>query len=273
MATEVRNKIRELLTAVQHPDPATGPVPQNQGELQDLLESLHPYDVATVLHELDEPQQLQLLALLPARTAAEVLEHLDHDNQYRLLDHSEETTARAILAAMSKDAVVDLIGAVHPRQGAEILRRLPAEDLAYVRQLMQYPENSAGGRATVDYIAVRQNWTAEQVIAHFRKVGAQAEVANYFYVVDQEGRLVGVTSMRQVLLADPKTPISEIAYGKVVSVPANADQEEAAQLLSRYDFVALPVVDGGGRMIGVITADDIIDVIEEEATEDIHKLG
>ena len=174
---------------------------------------------------------------------------------------------------MSDDAIVDLVMAIHPRQAQEILGRVPVEDLADIHLLMSYPENSAGGRMSLDYIAVRQNWTVDRVIQRFRKVGREASITNYVYVVDWQGRLTGVASLKEVLLSDPETLISEIMYTKVVSVPVDADQEEAARLLSYYDFVALPVIDGQRRLVGAIAVDDIIDVIEEEETEDIHKLG
>ena len=126
---------------------------------------------------------------------------------------------------------------------------------------------------TLDYIAVREDWNVNRVINHFRKVGSKATVTNYIYVVDGQGRLVGVTSLKEVLLSDPRTLVSDIMYTKVVSVPVEAHQQEAAKLVSSYDFVALPVTDNTGRLVGVIAVDDILDVIEEEDTEDIHRLG
>ena len=201
------------------------------------------------------------------------MSHLEFEHQYRLLDHADEQVARAILAQMASDSLVDLLGAIHPLQANEILKRLPPEDLDHIRQMMTYPPESAGGLMTVSYLSVRATWTAEQVIAHFRKVGQTVEEAGYVYVIDQYGRLVGVASMREVILAHPTTPISEIMVTKAISIPVDADQEEAARLLSQYDFTSLPVTDRAGRMVGIITADDILDVVEEEATEDIQRLG
>ncbi len=259
--SSLSNTIRDLLLA------------HDYESLSGLLDELQPFDIAMVLRELEEPQQLEILSLTSSDIAAEALEHLDYDEQYKLLDHSKEDVSINILAAMSDDAVVDLVMAIHPRQAQEILGRVPVEDLADIHLLMSYPENSAGGRMSLDYIAVRQNWTVGRVIQRFRKVGREASITNYVYVVDWQGRLTGVASLKEVLLSDPETLISEIMYTKVVSVPVDADQEEAARLLSYYDFVALPVIDGQGRLVGAIAVDDIIDVIEEEETEDIHKLG
>lgn len=245
----------------------------DDSQAQSLLHELQPFDIASVLLEFDEERQLKILAMLTPGRASETLERLDYDEQYRLLHHLPQDKARSIIASMSVDAIVDLMGAIHPRQAQEILTRVPPEDVGRIRFLMSYPENSAGGRMTLDYLAVRQDWTVERVIAHFRKVGSEVRVTNYIYVVDREGRLVGVTSMRDVLLSNPDTPVSEIMHTRVISVEVHADQEEAARLLSQYDFVALPVVNPDGRLAGVITLDDILDIIEEEDTEDIQRIG
>jgi magnesium transporter len=263
VATPVQERIRERLAVM------------DEGELRAALEELQPFDLAELLREREEreDEQIRLLGAAAPELAAGALEHLDHQDQYRLLDHLDESVSQALLTAMSSDALSDLIGVVHPRRARELLRRLPEEQRAEVRRLLEFPENTAGGRMTVDYLEAQQHWTAAQVLAHFRKVGREVELANYVYVVDSAGRLAGVASMRDVLLSAPETLVSEIMYTQVVSVRADADQEEAARLLQQYDFVALPVVDAAGRIVGVITIDDIVDVIEEEATEDIQILG
>lgn len=245
----------------------------NKEELLYILDELQPFDIASVLSGLQEPKQWALLSLLPPDIAAEVLGYLDHDHQYRALDHLEESVTWAIVAEMPSDQLVDLLGAIHPLQAREILKRVPSEDLSHIRQMMTYSDDSAGGLMTVSYLAARADWTAERVIAHFRKVGHDVEESSYVYVVDRAGRLVGVASMREVILADPKTLVSEIMYTKTITISVDADQEEAARLVSQYDFAALPVINSQGRLVGIITADDIIDVVEEEATEDIHRLG
>ncbi len=263
MPTPVQDRIWERLAAM------------DQAELRAALEELQPFDLAELLREREEheDEQIRLLNAAAPDLAAGALEHLDYQDQYRLLDHLDERGSQAVLTAMSSDALSDLIRAVHPRRARELLRRLPAEQRADVQRLMEFPENTAGGRMTVDYLEAQQHWTAAQVLAHFRKVGREVELANYVYVVDSAGRLAGVASMRDVLLSDPQAPISEFMYTQVVSVRADADQEEAARLLQQYDFVALPVVDAAGRIVGVLTIDDVVDVIEEEATEDIQILG
>ncbi|MEN2996899.1 MAG: magnesium transporter [Acetomicrobium sp.] len=248
-------------------------------EKQDLealrlyLEELHPYEIGALLDELEESEQLVVLSLTLPEAAAEALEHLDYDDQYRLLDHLDEESASKIIAAMGRDAIADLLMAIHPNKAQEIMAMIPREYLESIKFLMSYPEDSAGGIMSLDYIQARQYWTIERVIEHFRKVGRKQSVANYIYIVDAVGKLVGVLSLKELLLNEPKTKVEDVMHTNIITVLATADQEEAAKLMSQYDLMILPVVNEQGRLVGVITADDIMDVIEEEDTEDIHRLG
>jgi len=246
---------------------------RNYEALRDYLSELHPYEIASLLEEFEEPEQITILSLTPPETAAEALEHLDYDDQYRLLDHSDKAVAKAILAAMGRDAIADLLMAIHPNKAQQIMAMVPEEDLESIKYLMTYPEDSAGGIMSLDYIQAREYWTIEQVIRHFRKVGQKQSIANYIYIVDAIGRLVGVLSLKELLLNDPKSLVSDVMHKNIITVLATADQEEAARVMSQYDLMILPVVNDQGRLVGVITADDIMDVIEEEDTEDIHRLG
>ena len=241
--------------------------------LRQYLNELHPYEIAALLEEFEEPEQLVILSLTPTDVAAEALEHLDYDDQYRLLDHLEKPVAEEIIATMGRDAIADLVMAIHPNKAQKILEMVPQEYLESIKFLMTYPEDSAGGIMSLDYIQVRQHWTIERVIEYFRKVGRKQSIANYIYVVDGIGKLVGVVSLKELLLSDPKAIISDVMHTNIITVLVDADQEEAAKLMSQYDLMILPVVNEQGRLVGVITADDIMDVIEEEDTEDIHKLG
>lgn len=264
MTQDLREKIARLVR---------GAFPEPDEELKELLDELQPYDIAAVMPGLSEAEQILLLGMLSSDIAAETLEHLDPEEQYPLLDHMADETARAILMIMSSDALTDLVTAIHPKQADQVLRVLSQERQGHIRSLMAYPEESAGGLMSTNYLAIRQEWTCQQATAHFRKIGRDVDVTNYFYVVGKDGRLVGVTSMRDIFLSPPEESVTEAMFTKIIAVSATADQEEAARLLSHYDFVAIPVVDGTGRMVGVITADDVIDVIEEEATEDIQTMG
>lgn len=238
-----------------------------------LLESVQPYDLAQVLTQLKGEQASLVLAAVEPDRAAEVLEHMEYPEQYRLLHRMEPAVAQRILDQMNSDAVADLVGAVHPRQAQLLLNLMPPEYAATIRRLMDYPKNSAGGRMTVDYVSVRQYMNVEQVLGHIRKVGQEAETIAYIYVVDTAGRLVGVISVRELLLQGLQTKVADFMNTSVVYVPATMDQEEVARVVAEYDLVAIPVVDDQRRLVGIITVDDLVDVIHEEATEDIQKLG
>lgn len=242
-------------------------------ELSSFLELLQPYDIAEVLPSLNIEQIHSVLSALPPAIAAETLEHLEYLDQYQILDHIGEDLARRIVAEMPSDALADLAGAIHPKQARELLRLMPPELATTIRGLMEFPENTAGGLMTVEYISLRSTMTVEQAMSHIRKVGRDAETVAYLYVIDAKGRLAGVVSVRELLLADPQTPIAEIMSENVVSVPATMHQEAVAQVVAQYDFVAVPVVDRHKRLVGIITVDDLVDVLQEEATEDIQKLG
>ncbi|QIA26284.1 magnesium transporter [Thermaerobacter sp. PB12/4term] len=243
-----------------------------QGALERLAR-LQPFDRAQVLAHMEPQDRLRLVRSMPVPLAAETLEYLEPETQYRILDHLDEPRAAALLQGMSSDTVVDLLLALHPLQAARLKAWLPPAYRERIDTLMTFPENTAGSLATIEYIAAREGWTVQQALDHVRKVGHDAEVVSYVYVVDARGRLVRVASLRELILADPHASLTSVGRADVITVRATADREEAARLLTNYDFVALPVVDDRHRLLGIITIDDIVDVIHREATEDIQRLG
>nr|WP_242069689.1 magnesium transporter [Paenibacillus dendritiformis] len=246
---------------------------QKRDALNDFLARFQPYDLAEMLMELEESEQIQFIAKLPVALGAEILEYAEPELQYRILDRGTKETAASMLNEMSSDKVADLLLAIHPHQAGTLLELLPADYREKISALMQYPPESAGSLATVDYIAVRNYWTVEHTLQHVRKVGQDAEMVSYFYVLDNNGKLVGIVSLKQAILAKADAKLEEIMLKDFVSVPARMNQREVATILSNYDLVALPVVSEEQRMIGIITVDDLIDVIHEEATEDFQKMG
>jgi len=247
--------------------------PGGEAELLEKVSPLPLFDLSEVVLEVEPESRLKLVSLLPADIAAGVLEYLEPEEQYRILHKLSKEVAKPLLNAMSSDAVVDMLLAIHPHQAERLLAWLPKEYRDKIDELMTFPEGTAGSLATVDYIAVRESWTVERTLEHIRKVANEAEVVSYAYVVNAMGQLTDVVSMRELILADPKARLGDIANNYVISVKAHTDQEEAARILSQYDFVALPVVDDKGRLIGVVTVDDLFDVVRDEATEDVQKLG
>ena len=245
----------------------------DSAKILDLVGPLQPYDVSEIVRQLDHQDQLALMRILPTDVGAETLEYLEPEMQYRILHHLEPEVAKPLLQEMSSDTVVDLLLAIHPNQAAALKEWLPLEYRERIDTLMTFPENTAGSLASVDYIAVREGWTVRRTLEHIRKVAKEADVVTYAYVVDAQGRLLDVVSLRELILADPETRLSELVTHDVISVGAYTDQEEAARILAQYGFLALPVVDNDDRLIGVITVESLFDVVEEEATEDFYRLG
>lgn len=276
MPRNLLDQIEDILLAAGHElPPFEGSLSDDNQQqlLEELLDELQPFDIAHLLINLPNDQQLQLLRMLPAEMAAEALEHLEYEQQYRLLDDLEDERAREVLAKMDMHHLVDFVEALHPLRAQVVLNLVPKEQRPQIDQFQNLPEDSAGRHINVRYLQAREHWTAKQVINHFRKVGHDVDISNYIYVVDAKGHLVGVASLRDVILSPEDTPLSDIMYTKVVTVDATAKQEYAAQLLTQYDFVALPVVNESGKLLGVISVDDMIDVVQDEATEDIQLLG
>lgn len=238
-----------------------------------LLKDLQPYDLSLLIKELNYEEQRQLLGSLPADMAAETLEYLEPYQQYSLLDHLPPAAKTEILNQLSSDVIIQLFTAIHPRQAEQLMAALQDPYREQILELMLYPENTAGSLANVDYIAAREWWTVEQTVSHIRKIGNKAEIIAYIYVLGPLGQLVGVLSLRELIMAPPGSSLQEIMTTNIISVPAEEDQEHAARLLARYDLVALPVANVGDQMVGIITVDDVLDVIEDEATEDIQLLG
>ncbi|MEW5784082.1 MAG: magnesium transporter [Bacillota bacterium] len=260
------SKLVEQLRTLLSPD-------GSYDDLINLVDDLQPYDLSMIIENLEQDEQLRLLQTIPPETAAETLEHFEPSEQYHFLDNMVINDKVEILNHMSSDAVVQLFTAIHPRQTERLFDALQDPFKTQIRNQMSYPENSAGSLANVDYIAARRWWTVERTLDHLRKVGEKAEIYNYIYVLGPRGELVGVLSLRELILAAPETQLEYIMNSKVISVPAELDQEEAARLLAQYDLVAVPVVSYSGKMAGILTVDDVLDIIEEEATEDIQLLG
>lgn len=237
----------------------------------EIIEALHPPDQAELFSELDDQVQAALLPELDPTDSADILENLDDEAAAELVaDLSTEALIR-IVDEMEPDEAADLLGDLEPEQMEAVLAGL--EDPDEVRPLLLHADDSAGGLMTSEFLALRRRMTAREAIQALREWRPEEEDIYSLFVVDREGILVGVVSLRQLVLADPNSRLEEIMRREVISVQVGADQEECARLMSRYDLVALPVVDPGGRLLGVVTVDDVVDVLVEEATEDIQRLG
>jgi magnesium transporter len=228
--------------------------------------------LAEKIKEQSEVEALQTLQELPPEVAGEVLEHLDEEVSSRLIAHLRKPQAAEILEEMAPDAAVDIIEGLPDAERAELLRRMEPPEAGVLQTLIAYPPDSAGGLMSPNVVALRKDLTVEQAIATLRRTANEVETIYYAYVVDLDRRLLGVLSMRDLIIRDAHVPLEEVMHRDVVTVTADTDAEEVARLFDRYNFLALPVVDQQGRLLGIVTVDDVIDVIREEATEDMHRL-
>lgn len=235
------------------------------------IEALRAPDLADVFNELEDAQQAVLLPRLDPEDAADILEELEDEDAAVIVAGLPRETMARIIDEMEPDEAADLIGELKPHDQAFVLDRL--EDSAEVQALLLHPEDSAGGLMTSEFLALGRRMTVGEAIAALRTWKPDAEEIYDVYAVDRFGRPVGVISMRQLLMEDPAAVLMDVVEPEVVSIMADDDREEAARLMSRYDLASLPVVDTHGALVGVITIDDVVDVLEEEATEDFQRFG
>lgn len=236
-----------------------------------LIEALRPPDQADVFSDLKPKQQETLLPHLQVGHAADILEELEDEDAAELAGRLKMDALAPILDEMEPDEAADLLGDLPPKQAQIVLEGMAGAD--EVRPLLKHPDESAGGLMTSELVTVRRWMTAEEAIAHIRKLAPDSEIIYYVFVVDGEGRLCGVVSLRQLIVANPTARVEEIMDPEVIRVHVGTDQEECARLMARYDLLALPVVDNGDHLVGLITIDDLVDVLEDETTKDIHRLG
>lgn len=235
------------------------------------LEILRSPDQADLFAELDEAEQIALLAQLSPATSADILEELEDEDAAELVLALPTETASRIVDEMAADEAADLLSEIEPEQARAILARL--EDPEEIHPLLLHPDDSAGGLMSSEFLALRRRMTAGDALKAIRQWKEEDEPVHDLFVVDAERHLCGQVSLRQLLVADPATSLLDLLDPDVIAVPVGTDQEECARLMSRYDLLALPVVDHNNVLLGVITIDDVVDVLEQEATEDFHRLG
>jgi magnesium transporter len=238
-----------------------------------LAEELHAVDLADLIFGLSDEQAVLLVAALPIAQAAAAFDAMDHDRRVQLFEKLERSWAARVADAMSADERADLFQALPDEVRADLLARMPKDASLDVRELIRYPENSAGGLMTTDYVAIDTSLTVERAIEQVRATAAQMETIYEAYAVDPNGTLLGVVSLRDLVLARAGQPISAVMNADVISVPPEMDQEDVAHLFEHYDMLALPVVDAARKMLGIVTVDDVVKVLKQEQAEDIQKLG
>ena len=232
-----------------------------------------PVETAELLLEMDKPDRVLFFRSLPRDLATETFANLSPDEQSALvLDLSDEET-RQLLADLSPDDRTHFIEELPGKATQRMLNLLGPADMHEARWLLGYPEDSVGRLMTPDYVAVRPTWTVQQALDHLRQQGRDSETVNIVFVVDDHWRLLDDVELRRFILAPPAATVAELMDHSVVSLRASEPREDAVELIQRYDLIALPVVDSDGVLVGIVTVDDVLDVAEQEATEDFHRVA
>ena len=253
--------IRELLETKQYTT------------LRQKVADMNTADVAAVMEEMEEEELLKIFRILPKSMAADVFSYLEVDNQQMIITSLSDKEAANIINNLMADDATDLLEEMPANVVKKLLANASAETRRDINHLLRYPEDSAGSIMTVEYVDLKENMTVQDAIARIRQVGVDSETINICYVLDSKRTLVGTVALRYLLISPPDAVIGEMMHENVIFINTMMDQEEVARQFQKYDFTAMPVVDNENRLVGIITVDDIVDILQEEATEDIEKMA
>ena len=243
------------------------------GGLRELFREWPPADVADVILDLPDDEQVIIFRVLPAALAADVFEYIGIEEQQKLLRAMAHEQVVAILNEMSPDDRTALLEEMPSVAARQLIRLLTPEERRVATNLLGYPEDSVGRLMTPDFIQVKEDWTVQHVLDYVREYGRDSETLNFVYVVDERGKLIDDVRMREFLLRPLTAKVSDIRDQSFVALNVGDSQQDALNVFRKYDRAALPVVDSSGVLVGIVTADDMLDVAEKEATEDIQKFG
>ncbi len=242
--------------------------------LRDILITMNPSDVAGLFDGLEDKQIPLMFRLLPKEQAAETFVEMEPEAQELLIRGFSDNELKEVLDELYVDDAADIVEEMPANVVKRILRHADPEMRSSINQILRYPENSAGSIMTTEYVSLRPNMTVEEAILRIRRQGVDKETIYTCYVTDKDRTLIGLVTVKDLLLADDdEAPIKDIMLQNLIYVTTQTDQEEVAHMFSKYNFLALPVVDGENRMVGIVTFDDAMDVMEEEATEDIELMS
>ncbi|MBQ3284588.1 MAG: magnesium transporter [Ruminococcus sp.] len=241
--------------------------------LRDILNTMNPVDIAAVFEDLQSEKTALLFRLLPKETAAETFVEMDEDTQELLIHGFSDTELKELIDELYVDDAVDLVEEMPANVVKRILRQADPQTRKEINEILKYPEDSAGSIMTTECVILRPKMTAEEAIKRIRRTGIDKETIYTCYVSDTSSTLIGIVTIKTLLLADEDEVVENIMETNVISVNTLDDQEEVAQIFNKYNFLAIPVVDKENRLVGIVTVDDAIDVMEEEATEDIQKMA
>ncbi|MCD8120314.1 MAG: magnesium transporter [Lachnospiraceae bacterium] len=230
-------------------------------------------DIAELLDELPGAEATKIFRLLPKDMAADVFSFLPIETEQQMISTLTDRETRNIIENLYADDAADLLEEMPANVVKKILANASAETRNDINHLLQYKEDSAGSLMTIEYTALKEEWTVAQAMEEIRRTGMENETINICYVLTDSRELVGIVSLRDLILSDPDAALKDVMEDRPITVKTSDDQEEVAQDFQKYDFTAMPVVDSENRMVGIITVDDIVDIMEEEATEDMEKMA
>lgn len=253
--------IRELLETKQYT------------RLRQRIADMNIADIAAIMEELEEAELLKIFRILPKSMAADVFSYLEVDSQQFIIVSLSEREAANIIDNLMADDATDLLEEMPANIVKKLLASARADTRRDINHLLRYPEDSAGSIMTVEYVDLKENMTVEDAIQRIRKVGVDSETINICYVLDSKRTLVGTVALRYLLISPSDAVIGDIMHENVVYLNTMMDQEEVARQFQKYDFTSMPVADNEGRLVGIITVDDVVDILQEEATEDIEKMA
>ena len=246
-------------------------------KLRQTAAEMQTADIAAIMDEMEDEDSLKMFRLFPKDMAADVFADLEPDDQQYIIQSLSHKEASTIIDNLMSDDAADLLEDMLEEMPANVVKKILAnarpDTRADINLLLQYPEDSAGSIMTVEYVDLRENMTVADAIERIRKIGLDSETVNTCYVLDEQRVLVGTVALRYLVILDPDDIIGEVMNDNIISVNTLTDQEETARAFQKYDFTAMPVVDKENRMVGIITIDDVVDILEEEATEDIEKMA
>ena len=243
-----------------------------QASIIKYVESIHPVDILDVLRDYPEDKE-DILYRLPEGLIADIIDEADDEEKYSILMEFSENKQKNIVEEMSSDELTDLLGMLDEEKANKILEKMTDEDARKVRKLLSYDPDTAAGIMATEFVALKENMTVEETLKYLQKYGEENENIYDLYVVDNFDKLKGVISLKELVTKNFNTRISDVIHTKIEGIPYNTDQEEVGHRFEKYGYLTMPVVDNSNRLLGVVTFDDVMQILRDETTEDIHRLG
>ncbi len=261
---EIEEKIEKIEKLIEE---------KNINELKQLLNNLNSVDISAILEELDKEKSLITFRILSKENAGEVFSYLSPEIQEKVIENLTDTEIKNVINELYMDDKVDLLEEMPSNVVKRILRNVKREDREIINELLNYPEDSAGSIMTTEFVDLSEDMTVEEALKEIRKTGLDKETIYYCYILTWQRTLVGIISLKKLVISEKTTKLKELMETNVIKVNTLEDKEDVAKMLSKYNFLAIPVVDKDEKLVGIVTVDDAIDVIQDEATEDVEKMA